>query len=512
MHASNPPPGPLTASLFVEALRAHAGLLVAGALVLHALLWTLVPAISNPTPDPKIAAGLAIGREWQLGYPGLPILAPWVMESVYSVFPSILLMKALGPAAVALAGWLVFGLARRMIGEQHGALATLAMVGVTPVSFPVGALDSATIQMPIVAGMVLSWWCAMREGNRAAWISFGVTAALSLYAGVQGLFVLAVLLAISVTGSGKAAIRKHGSQALAVAAFVVFALIAAPRLWWLATHNFSGLYESPRTGFETVGIMKAYEAAGGALAGHLGLILLIVVATPILTGGRIAAVSFTRAPLSGFSMVAGVLIAAVPFFAAAGAAIAFGLHVTIDAFAGLLLYSGLLAFLFAGETVWLCRQRLAVAIVLILLLLPPVAVVAINFGMPWLGRGLMTNWPAQSAAQIMNESFRNRTGKPLTVMIGPSLYASEIALAAKDRPHIFPDADRTVAPWIKDKTLAEKGAVVFWPVVRGNAAPPAALTEILPPFVPEAPLSMLWNLPGRIDPVNLGWAIIPPQK
>lgn len=512
MHASHLPPGPLSASLFVEGLRARAGFLVGSALIFHALLWTLVAIISEPTPDPKIAAGLAIGREWMLGYPGLPILAPWTMEAIYSLFPSVLLMKALGPAAVALAGWYVFGLARRIVGEQHGALATLAMVGVTPVSFPVGALDSATIQMPVVAGLVLSWWCAVREGNRAAWILFGVTSALTLYAGVQGLFVIALLLVISVTGSGKAAIRKHQTQALAFVALIVFALIAAPRLWWLATHDFSGLYESPLAGFETVGVMKPYEAAGGALAGHLGLILLIVVATPILANVREASVSFTRAPLSGFAAVVAILIAAVPFFAAALAAIVFNLRITIDAFACLLLYSGLLAFLFAGETVRLCRQRLAVIIAFILLFLPPLGIAALNFSLPWFGRGLMTNWPAQAAAQIMSESFRNRTGKPLAIIAGQPLYAAEIALAAKDRPHIFPNADPAIAPWIKDNAVKEKGAVVFWPVIRGNAAPPTALTIALPPFVPEAPLSLLWSLPGSIDPVRLGWAIIPPEK
>jgi hypothetical protein len=511
MHASNPPPGPLTASLFVEALRAHAGLLVAGALILHAILWTLVPIASNFTPDPKIAANLAIGREWVFGYRGLPILAPWVMASVYSVFPSILLMKALGPAAVALAGWLVFRLARRIVGEQHGALATLAMVGVTPVSFPVGALDSATIEMPIIAGMVLAWWRAMREGNRAAWILLGLTSALTLYAGVQGLFVLAVLLVISITGSGKAAIRKYDTPALALAALIVFALVAAPRLWWLGTHQFSGLYESAATGFETLGVLKPYEAAGGSIAGHLGLLLLLVVATPILTGGRLATVAFTRAPLSSFAIVAAAVIATVPFFAAALVAIAFDVPITADAFASLLLYSGLLAFLFAGETVRLCRQRLAVALVCILLVLPPIAIVAINFGAPWLGRGMMINWPAQAAAQIMNESFQNRTGKPLALLIGPPLYASEIALAAKDRPHIFPNADRSIAPWIKEKAVAEQGAVVFWPI-RGSGAPPVELTVGLPAFTPEAPLSLLWALPGSIDPVRLGWAIIPPKK
>lgn len=512
MHASSPPPGPLSASIFVEALRAHAGLLVAVALIVHAILWTLAPGVSEPTPDPKIAAGLAIGREWVLGYPGTPILAPWTLQSVYTVFPSIFLMKALAPISVALAGWYVFGLARRIIGEQHGALAALAMVGVSPVAFPVGALDSAVIQMPLVAGMVLAWWRAVREGNRAAWLLFGICGALAFYAGIQSLFVLVLLLFIAFfTGSGKASFRKFNSQAPAFAAIVIFALIAAPRIWWLWQHDFSGLYENPMAGFEHYGVMKSYEAVGGALAGHLGLFLLIAVATPIFVSSR-AAVSFTRAPLSGFSWVAGVLIAVLPFLAAAIAALIIGARLTIDAFASLLLYSGLLAFLFAGETVRLCRQRLAVVIAAILLVLPPLAITTINFAAPWTGRGLMTNWPAEDAAQIMNESFSNRTGKPLNVIIGAPLYASEIALIAKDRPHIFPNADRATAPWIKENTLREKGAVVFWPVIRGNAAPPASLTSILPAFIPEAPLSLSWNLPGEVDPVKLGWAIIPPEK
>jgi hypothetical protein len=511
MHASSPPPGPLSASIFVEALRAHAGRLVAGALILHAILWTIAPGISEPTPDPKIAAGLAIGREWPLGYPGMPVLALWVLSAIYSHLPSILLMKALGPAAVALAGWYVFSLARQILGEQHGALATLAMVSVAPVSFPVGALDSATIQMPLIAGMVLAWWRAMREGNRAAWLIFGATAGLTFYAGAQGIIVLAVLAALSVTGSGKALFRKSESQNLMPLVLLVFAVIALPRLAWLALHGFSGLYESPSAGFETLGVLEAYQAAGGALLGHMGLLLVVAVATPIFLSSRIAAVSFTRAPLSGFVAATGILLATVPFVVAALAAILFGLRLTIDSFAPLLMYSGLLVFLFAGETVRICRQYLAVTLAALFLVLPPIASVAFNFGMPWLGRGLMTNWPAEAAARTMTDSFNNRTGKPLKILAGPPLYAAEIALASRDRPHIFSNADRTLAPWVKENAVSEQGAVAFWPVA-SDSAPPKSLTSVLPPFVLEAPLSLPWMHPGNVDPVQLGWAIVPPAE
>lgn len=511
MHASSPPPGPLTASLFVEALRAHAGKLVAGALIGHALLWTLALAVSEPTPDPKIAFGLALGREWPLGYSGMPVLAPWLLQAVYAVLPSVLIMKALGPIAVALSGWFVFRLARRMVGERHGALATLVMVGVMPVAFPVGALDSAVVQMPLVAGMVLAWWRATREGSRIGWLLFGFTAALCFYAGGQGLAVLTVLLVITVSGSGKAAIREHQTRAPMIGAIIIFALAAAPRLWWLVNHGFTGLYEAPHAGFETALIMKSYQAALGALAGHLGFILLIAVATPLLKASSVT-VSFTRAPLPGFSLITGIVLAAVPFVLVALVSSVLGIDATIDAFACLLLYSGLLALLFAGETVHICRQKLTLVIATILLVLPPVLTAGLNFTAPMFGRGLLTNWPAVPAAQAMAGAFQSRAEKPLGVLIGPSLEASSVALASVDRPHIFPNADRAAAPWIKDDMLAKEGAVVFWPVAGSDTAPPAALTAALPPFTPEAPLSLQWQMPGSIAPVRIGWAIILPQK
>src|SRR6202521_5858733 len=139
MLAPKSQPGPLEASIFVEALRAHAGSFVAGALIVHAILRTLAPSISEPTPSPKIALGLAEGREWLLGYPGLPPLAPWLMQAVYAVTHSIDLVKMLGPVMVAITGRLVFALARRIVGERQGAIAALVMVGVHPVAFPVGA-------------------------------------------------------------------------------------------------------------------------------------------------------------------------------------------------------------------------------------------------------------------------------------------------------------------------------------------------------------------------------------
>ena len=501
--------GPLEASIFVEALRAHAGAFVAGALIAHAILWTLAPVLSEPTPSPKIALGLAAGREWLLGYPDLPPLAPWLLQCVYAATRSLVAVKMLGPAAVALTGWLVFALARRIVGERQGAIATLVMVSVHPVAFPVGALDSALVQMPLVAAGVLAWWRAVREGDQRAWLLLGLMLGLLPYAGALGIFLLVALIGLTLsTSTGRTTLRTHDSYGGALMAFVVFVLVAAPRVVWLVNHQFSGLIED--AAIEPLGAMKAYEAFGGALAGHLGLVVLVVIASPLLGGGREATI-VSRAPLIGFTVATVIALATLPFVLAGIVATVLGLRVAIGAFAPLLLYSGLFAVVLAGDSLAIHRQRTAAFVVILFLLLPPLLDGLTGFVAPWVGnRGLAANWPAADVARTATEAFRARTGKRLEIVVADAVTASQVALASRDRPHAFPEGDRALAPWIKEGDLRAKGAVVIWPIFRGNTAPPAALAANLPLFVPEAPLTLSWVRPGRLDPVRLGWAIIPP--
>ncbi len=513
MHSPRSQPGPLEVSIFVEALRAHAGTFVAATLIVHAILWTLSTILADPTPDPNIAFGLAIGREWTLGYPGLPPLAPWILQSVYKLTPSVAVMMALGPIAVGFTGWFVFGLARHFVGDRQGAIAILVLVTVLPVGFPVGALDSATIQMPIVAGMALSWWRGLKEGDRAGWLLFGITGALTLYAGIQSLIVFLVLLGLAIgTVSGRAALERQKSYAPVLLGLMVLVPIAAPRIYWLVTHNFSGIFEEATTGIGPFGVLKPYEAVAGAIAGQVGLAILIAVATAVLGAGKRAAITLSREPLQAHAVAIVLALATMPFLIAAFVVVLLGLKITIDAFACLLLYSGLLAIVFAGETLHIHRQQTVAWLAIGFLVVPPALLAAAGFVAPWIGnRGLITNWPAAEAARIMTDIFRTRTGKPLELVIADPVIASEIALASRDRPRIFPKAQKALAPWISDDTLRMKGAVVIWPVMRGNTAPPASFLTNLPLFVPEAPLTLNWARAGKLDPIRLGWAIIPPQ-
>ncbi|MCC6948126.1 MAG: glycosyltransferase family 39 protein [Bradyrhizobiaceae bacterium] len=503
---------PLEASIYVEGLRARPAFFVGLLLIVHAVLWTLTAWIANPTPDPNLTVGLALGRELQLGYLGLPPLGPWVLEIAYRA-GGLLAAYALGPATVALTGWVIFLFARRIVGDRHGALAVFLMVGVHPVAFPVGAFDSDLVQMPLVAAAVLAWWHAVVHQNRLAWIALGLAFGATAYAGPQGLFVFLALLALTAaTSTGRAALQKNESQIAAVAGLFLFTLLLTPRLIWLQYHGFDGVLPAAQLTGEAGAMSDAIFLAAFVLVGHVGLLIMVALASRwFASDGEIAPV-FMRPPLEDFGRRCVLVIALVPPLLALAAAAYFGGRYTPGAAAPLVLYSGLLVIVLTGDALRVHRQRLVAVAALTLLILPPVLDLATAFSSPWVGeRGRATNWPAASAARYITDVYRTRTGKPLEYVVGEVQTASAIALLSRDRPHVFIDADSARAPWADRNKLEAAGGVVIWPARGADASPPAALAANLPPLVPEAPLTLRWVRPGNLDFIRLGWAIVPPK-
>lgn len=502
---------PLEASIYVEGLRARPAFFVAVFLPVHAAIWTLTAWLANPTPDPKLAIGLALGREWQLGYLDAPPLAPWLLEAAYRA-GGLIAVYALGPLAVALAGWFVYLFARRIVGDRHGALAIFLMVGVHPVAFPAGAFDSDIVQMPLVAAAVLVWWIAVTDWTRAAWIALAALLGALAYAGVQGLFILATLVVLSAASPRlRAELRTQQGAITVVLALFVLTLLLTPRLIWLQNHEFAGA----APGVDMRADDASTNALGlglGVVVGHIGLIVMALLASRYLALDRDIAPVFMRAPVDRFSRIAVVAVALLPPALALLAAYLTEARFPVSAAAPLLLYSGLLVVIIAADALRVHRQRSVAVAALTLLFLPPALELATSFASPWFGDvGRATNWPAREASRYVTDVYRTRTGRPLEYLVGDITTASSMAILSRDRPHVFIDADPARAPWVSRAVIESAGAVVVWRIAGANAAPPPGLAANLPPLVAEAPLTLRWARAGNLDYVRLGWAIIPPK-
>lgn len=502
---------PLEASIYVEGLRARPAFFVGLFLLLHAAMWTIAAWFSNPTPDPQLAIAHALGREWQLGYVDSPPLAPWVFEIFYRL-GRLPLGYALGPLTVALAGWLVFLFARRIVGDRHGALAVFLMVGVHPVAFPVASFDSDLLQMPLVALAVLAWWRAVTERNRAAWIALGVTCGLLAYAGVQWVFVLATLVFITATSeTGRAALRTQEDVFSAVLALFIFMLLLTPRMIWLQDHGFAGVTMGIDLALASSSLTTATGVALAVIFGHIGLLLLFLLGSSVhATDGDIAPV-FMRPDLTRFARWTAILIAIMPALLAFAATYFPGIRYPTSAAAPLLLYSGLLAIVLSPQALRVHRQRTVAVAGLTLLLLPPLLEISLAFVSPWIGEARATNWPAGDASRYITDVYRTRTGRRLEYVVGDLATASSIAILSRDQPGVFIDADSNRAPWVDRAKVESVGGVVVWRMRGADASPPPAMAANLPPLVSEAPLVLRWVRSGGLDFTRLGWAIIPPK-
>ncbi len=503
---------PLQSSIFVEGLRARPAFFVGLALAVHALVWTLSAWIADPTPHPKLAIAASLGREWQLGYLGLPPLPLWIAEIAFRL-GGVPALYALGPFTVALAGWFVFLFSRRIVGDRYGALATFLMAGVHPVAFPIGAFDADVVQIPLCAAAVLAWWIAVTERSRIAWLLFGALIGLTAYAGVQGVFLFAVLLALTAaTPTGRVSLRAHDALLSAVGALFVFTLVITPRVIWLAGKNFSGaMAEYPATAF--VNETGAVGLALIAVLGHAGVLMLVALASSLRATDQETAPQFVRPPILKFGRIVVTTLAVAPL--ALMLAAAFLLNVTFApaAAASLLLYSGLLVMVLVEKSIRIHRQRAVSVAALTLLFLPPVLEIAVAMAMPYAGeRGSPTNWPAASASKFVTDVYRTRTGKPLEYVAGELTLASTIAILSRDRPRVFVDADKSKSPWIDEVRFKSSGGIAIWRIERADAAAPPALSGNLPALTLEAPVSNRWVRPGSLDFARFGWSILRAEK
>jgi 4-amino-4-deoxy-L-arabinose transferase-like glycosyltransferase len=504
--------GPLEASIFVEALRAIPAALVAAGLIAHALLWAIATHLAEPSPPPQMAMALALGREWLLGYPELPPLAAWISEAIYRATGSLFVLRLAATLCVALAGWLLFQFARRVLGDRQGALAVLIMVSVFPVAFPGGTLSGDLLQMPLIAAAILFWWIAVAEKNPNAWMPLALMLAISVYAGPQGIVLAAVLFLVTLLSArGRDAVASAGAVFAIVVGLLIFAHIAGPRLCWLWFNGAQNFFPGPGAGIIASEAQSPLRLLAAILIGHFGFALLVLLASLRLAGDKDSAPVFGREPVDPLPRWSVIALAVAPALLAL-LWLHFGNQLARAHFLSpLLLLGGVAVVLAAGESLTLRRQVLTGVVALILLVVPPFVNLASSFRPGWIGDNRAANWPAAGAARIFADIYRTRTGRPLEFVAGERIAAAQIAMLAPSRPHLVIDADVSRSPWIDAAAFKRQGGVVFWEIRGADSAPPPDYVSKLPAFVTEAPLRLPWARGGG-EPVRLGWAIVPPAQ
>jgi hypothetical protein len=504
----------LYVSIFVELLRSRPSLAIWLAALAQALLWTLVPAVFYAGPPGDLPNVLAVGHEFQLGTYLGPPLAFWLAALAFDLAGrSLFGVYLLSQACVVVTYWAVFTLGSAIVGAQHAALAVLLMVGVAAFTVPTPDFGPVILTMPLWAIILLHYWRAVGEGRRAYWLPLAVEIGLLLLTTYVGLILVGLLLLFTL--ANKRARASLNSYDPLVAALVA-GIITGPHLIWLADSG-SGEGVLPmlarlRTPEAVTGNLVAWlRQIGLIIAAHAGLVVLVALVAGWPWPRRDPAPVIVRRPIDPFAQQFVYFFSIVPAFAGTLVAVLIGWSGPVGGIAPLVILSGLLVVVAAGEGIKFSRQHVVIAAWFGLLIVPPIMAAASLLVLPWLNLDLRVTLPAQAMARFFSESFERRTGTPLLIVTGDPRTAAIVALGAPSRPSLYLSATPERSPWVTPEAVKAKGAIVVWPTVDTAGTPPPEIKERFPELVPEVPRAFERSVQGRLPLIRIGWGLIRPQ-
>src|SRR6476661_2216585 len=121
---------PSRLSIWVDYARREPGRCLATVLILHVVFWTVLPALLSHNLQLDLVDDLALGKEWQLGYWKHPPLPWWLADAIYRLTGSVDAVYVLGPLAAVFCFYVVWLLARDLVGSFQALIAVLVLEGI----------------------------------------------------------------------------------------------------------------------------------------------------------------------------------------------------------------------------------------------------------------------------------------------------------------------------------------------------------------------------------------------
>ncbi|MGI9275999.1 MAG: glycosyltransferase family 39 protein [Endozoicomonas sp.] len=207
---------------------------------LQLLFWTLGPWLVRQTLVYDTLESIVWGSLWQWGYDKHPPLTAWLTACIAgTVDDPDLPIYLLAQVCVVVTFWAVWRLAREFLSAHAALTSSFLLLGVTYYSNRVERVTPDTLQSPIWALLVLSFYFAVTESARGRalrfWFFSGILAGLAILTKYQAAVLLICLFVIMIsTDKGLQCWRTAGPWLGAITALAII----APHIHWLMENNF----------------------------------------------------------------------------------------------------------------------------------------------------------------------------------------------------------------------------------------------------------------------------------
>jgi 4-amino-4-deoxy-L-arabinose transferase-like glycosyltransferase len=472
--------------------------------LVHAALWTALPAALYPNLPLDLIEALTYGREWQLGYDKLPPLPWWLIEVAYQAFGVDWVYYLIAQVTVLAAFALVWLLARRLVGPAGALVAVLIVDGLHYFNFTAAKFNHDVIQLPFWALAGLAFHGALRGGRMRDWCLLGVAGGLALWAKY-----FVVMLALPMAAfllldrDARPALRTAGPYVAALIAV----LIALPHLVWLVDNDFLPFRYAEARAAPVRGLVDHLLHPLAFMVGQVFWLLpSALIALPLFwpraARQKPAADAFDRRIVTLLAFGPCALLLAGSVISGRGLITMWGYPFW--------LFLGLWLVLEVAPAVDAVRLRRVVLAWGAVTALYAVAFIAQYGVLPFVDHRYRASvFPGDRLGAEIAARFRAATAEPLGYVIGSMWLGGNISRYSVERPRTLIDGRPERAPWIDLADLKRRGAVVIWSdgdrtKVPANYAALAPDAEVQPPLT----LPMRW---GNGE-MTFGWAIVRPAQ
>ena len=428
-------------------------------LLLHALCWTVLPALVNPNLPIDVIEGLDWGHEWQLGYHKHPPIKPWFLEATAVLsHRSDWAFYLLSQLCVVVAFWAVWRLAKEFVSPRWALVSVLILEGIYYHNYTSPEFNVNVAELPFWALTGLFSWVALTKGRPVHWILLGLFMALGVLAKyLFGFLVLAVAVMMVAVPFFRKTFKTAGPYLAGLTAF----LVVLPHLLWAANHNFITLtYGLNRAGGGHLPAVDHILLPLRFLAGQALILIPCLIMLWTLRSGEPGIERPVHDPVKGRFLL---FLTLGPPGLMVLLSVIFGWKIRSMWGTPLFLFSGVALIYFLGHRLTLARFPAFSKAWFVFFILPLVAYgVEANFVPMVTGQANRVHFPGPELSQTVLGKWHGFEEKPPGVAIGHFWDAGNFSYhSPENRPSVFINGDPIKSPWITDEKIRGEGAVVI---------------------------------------------------
>jgi 4-amino-4-deoxy-L-arabinose transferase-like glycosyltransferase len=219
----------------IACARSHPAAALIVVLAAHLLVWTAIPILLGQGPPLDLVEGLALGKEWQLGYWKHPPLPWWVDEFTYQLTGTPRSVFLLGPLSAVICMYFVWRLAREVMEATGALIAAISLEGIHFFNHSAVEFNHNVLQLPLWAGAFWVFYRALVAAGSTNWMLAGACLGFAFWTKYSAVVLAATLvLVLLVDPIGRKSLRTPGPYLMAL----ITLLVIAPHLTWLAASGF----------------------------------------------------------------------------------------------------------------------------------------------------------------------------------------------------------------------------------------------------------------------------------